>query len=560
MERIVRSSTGSFKILKEIKMNKTISINIGGFVFNIEENAYQKLYYYLEAVKKNFNGDQERDEIMDDIESRIAEIFQSRLSAGKQVIIEKDVDEMINVMGRPEDYASDEFNAGAGQKKTSSEKESAESAQFTGEKRLYRDTENATLGGVCSGLSHYFNIDVTVVRVLFVVFAFIGGFSLLVYVLMLLLVPEAKSTTEKLNMRGQSINLDSIKQHFNKIKNDISENARSGKFKRSFNTTFNRGVKAGSHFVNTFSRVLGLAFVMGGIFAVILLLTVLFGNSGFFPVMESEHVESLPDLLQALYPGDSASDLVFIALILVTMIPVIAIIITGTRLLFNIKRKPERQSGMKALAISTSVLWLIAVAVLIITGIDLGMNFRNESSLEYAIPLNDSANVLYVDVAADDQFSNHISYGDVWHDAELLSIKEKHIYCGYPELYVMDKKDSGNFEIVLYKKSNGLTTKDAIEKAEHISYPLTLTGNRLVLPAYFTIPSTDKLRNQRTIVELRVPLGKQVKLGNNIDRINVSVTGGHKYYHNNYVNTTWERSREEMRCLECKRIPRHLLF
>jgi hypothetical protein len=100
-------------------MNKTISINIGGFVFNIEEDAYQKLYHYLNTIKKNFTSEEEREEIMHDIELRIAEIFQACLSNSKQVIMDKDIEQMIEIMGRPEDYVSDEFNAES-EKKSSS--------------------------------------------------------------------------------------------------------------------------------------------------------------------------------------------------------------------------------------------------------------------------------------------------------------------------------------------------------------------------------------------------------------------------------------------------------
>jgi hypothetical protein len=146
-------------------MNKTISINIGGFVFNIEEDAYQKLYQYLNTIKKNFTSEEEREEIMHDIELRIAEIFQACLSSSKQVIMDKDIEQMIEIMGRPEDYVSDDYQAES-EKKSSFKSES--SSQSTTSKRLFRDPENETLGGVCAGLAHYTNLDVAIVRLIFV--------------------------------------------------------------------------------------------------------------------------------------------------------------------------------------------------------------------------------------------------------------------------------------------------------------------------------------------------------------------------------------------------------
>jgi phage shock protein PspC (stress-responsive transcriptional regulator) len=537
-------------------MNKTISINIGGFVFNIEEDAYQKLYHYLEAVKRNFTATEECEEIMSDIESRIAEIFKSKLSPMKEVVTSKDVDDVIAVMGKPEDYATDD--SGTRKEPDSSTRSQANHDQPNAEgrrKRLYRDTENGALGGVCSGLAHYLGLEVTIIRIIFLAFIFAGGISILVYVILLVAVPEAKTTNEKLNMRGQPINLDNIKEHFTKIKDDITQNTRSGKFSKSFNAAINKSVTAGATAFSSLSRILGAIFAMGGIFGLVLLMTVLFGKSGFFPVMDSTHVESLPTLLGILYPGEMESGIVFICIIVVTMIPLIAIISLGIRMLFNFKKnKAERNAASKTLAISSSILWFIAIGILAITGIDLGMNFRNEISLEYNIPYQDSSNVLFVDVSNDDIFSEHINFHRIWHETELVKVEQPTVFLGYPQLYIREQQDSGNFEIILYKNSNGLSVKDAIDKAERMIYPVTLKGNRLTLPAYFTIPVADKLRNQYPIVEIKVPSGKQVKLGNNIDRVNVSIHGENIYEYKGYSKTTWEPGHDAMRCLECKEL------
>jgi phage shock protein PspC (stress-responsive transcriptional regulator) len=536
-------------------MNKTISINIGGFVFNIEEDAYQKLYHYLQAVKRNFTATDECEEIMSDIESRIAEIFKSKLSPMKEVITSKDVDDLIVVMGKPEDYASDDSGSFRDAGTSTQSKPTEDTATESQPKRLYRDTENGALGGVCSGLSHYLGLEVTIIRIIFLVFLFVGGLSIFVYVIMLLVVPEAKTTNEKLNMRGQPINLDNIKDHFTKIKDDITQNTRSGKFSKSFNAAIHKGVSAGSTVFNAFSRALGGIFAMGGIFGLVLLITVLFGKSGFFPVMDSTHTESLPTLLGILYPGEMESGIVFICIIVVTMIPLIAIISLGIRMLFNLKKnRAERNAATKTLAISSSILWFIAAGILVITGIDLGMNFRNETSLEYKIPYQDSSNVLLIDVSNDDIFSEHINFHRVWHETELVKVEQQTIFLGYPQLYIHQQEDSGNFEIILHKNSNGLSVKDAINKAERMIYPVTLKGNRLLLPAYFTIPVADKLRNQFPLVEIKVPPGKQVKLGDNIDRVNVSIDGENYYEYNGYSNTTWEPGQKAMRCLECKEL------
>lgn len=523
-------------------MNKTISINIGGFAFNIDEDAYQKLYHYLNTIKKNFTEQEERDEIMHDIELRIAEIFQASLSVSKEVILEKDVEQMIEIMGRPEDYVSDEFQAEP-EKKGSSKSDSQYSN--TSDKRLFRDTENATLGGVCAGLSHYINLDVAIVRLIFVLMTILGGSGILIYIILLIVIPEAKSTNDKLQMKGQSINIESIKEHFIKLKNDITGNTKNGKFRKSMNETFDKGVKAGSGVVKALSKVIGIIFVLGGSFGLILLFVVLFGDSGLLPVAGTEHSENLGTMLDILYPGTIQSSLVFLAILIVSIIPILSIIVTGTKVLFNIKQR------FRTIAITSTVVWFAGAGTLIITGINLAMSMRASTGVDYPLMVKDSSDVLFVNVSDDQIFSNHLTYDDVWNHTELIRLKDEKIYLGFPELMLTEKGDSGNFEIIVHKRSNGLSNQDAILKAENIEYPITLTNNNLVLSPYFSFPKTDKLRDQQIEIEIRVPLGKQVVLGNTIDRIDVSINDENHYSGNTYANTSWKSGKKKIVCIEC---------
>lgn len=529
-------------------MNKTISINIGGFVFNIEENAYQKLFHYLNSIKKNFTEEDEREEIMNDIEARIAEIFQSKLSSSKEVILDKDVEEVIGIMGRPEDYVSDEFTQGeAGQ----SQSREQSHYQNTPPKRLYRDTENAVLGGVASGLSHYVNLDVTVIRIIFVLLAILGGSGILIYLVLLFVVPEAKSTSDRMQMKGQPMNIESIKEHFKKIKDDITENARSGKLKKNFNDTINKGSQIGSNAVRAFAKFFGFALVIGGTFALVVLFVVLFSSTGLIPVVGTEHSENLSTLLSIIYPGDSQGGLVFLAVLVAALIPILSIIVSGTKILFNIKQ------SFRTIAITSSVIWFLAVGVLIVTGINLGMSMRAESEIEYDIPFTDSTDVLYIGVSNDDVFSNHLNYEDVWNSTELIRLKDAQIVCGFPELYLTEKADSGNFEIIVHRKSNGLSNKDAIEKTERIVYPISVKGNELSLSPYFSFPETDKLRAQQIEVEVKVPTGKKVVLGANIDRIDLDFDGRHNYEDESFANSTWMVKSRRLVCTDCVLKPRN---
>ena len=222
-------------------------------------------------------------------------------------------------------------------------------------------------------------------------------------------------------------------------------------------------------------------------------------------------------------------------------------IFVGIKLLFGIQGKNKRT------AIIVSIIWLLGAGSLVLTGIDLGMNFREQVEIDYEVPLDiDSADVLIVDVTRDNIFSNHIEYNQVWNYTELVKVKEDKIFLGYPELRITQKEDSTDFEVLLYKKSNGLTNKDAINKAEKINYNIDVQKNKISLAPYFIIDKDDKLRNQQAIVEIKIPLGKKIKFGKNIDRIMVDVRDEYFRQNEPFANTTWFIDSDGFRCYECE--------
>lgn len=530
-------------------MNKTISINIAGFVFNIEEQAYEKLNRYLESIKRNFKNEEDCDDIMSDIEARIAELFHEKISDRKEVIIADDIQDIMEIMGAPEDYISEDsaesFNANEEAEFVEAEEvNDSEKTQSTNKRRLYRDEANGSVGGVCAGLGWFFGIDPVLVRIAFVLLVILGGSGILLYIILWIVIPQAKTTAEILEMQGEPVTLDSIKDHVKGMKNDMKDGAKSGK--AQFKKAVNSGVQASSQVIEAISKIVGIAFTLGGIFALFVLSIILFGDTGLLPLVGSEQIEDFPTLLSVIYP-EGRSGLVFFAIILVTLIPLISIIVTGVKLLFSVKTK------FKKVAITGTIIWFLAAGTLALTGIELGMNFRNEVDLDYEVPVVvDSTNILTIDVAEDDIFSNFIEYNNVWNYSELLKIENENVYLGYPELRIVDKADSSDFNIVLYKSSNGLYNKEAIYKAEQISYDIKTSDNKLELAPYFTINKEDRLRNQRVIVEIQVPIGKKVKFGKNIDRILVGVEDDYYRYNEIFANTTWTVGLDGFRCFDCK--------
>ena len=271
-------------------MKKNISINIGGIIFHIEEDGYDKLKNYLDSVNKYFSSFEDSKEIIEDIEGRIAEIFLSKLDEGKQIITQDDVNELIATMGTTKDFeASIESEPEAVPEPESFEEKTEEDqketkSSYEKSKRLYRDnkrkvngianyfgidpiwvrllllaflfniffwglsgfiflayiilwiavpgndtleddkavkklfrsSDDKVLGGVSGGIASYFGTDPVVIRILFVISIFLGGAGLLVYLILWIITPEAKSITEKMQMQGEPVTISNIEENVKK--------------------------------------------------------------------------------------------------------------------------------------------------------------------------------------------------------------------------------------------------------------------------------------------------------------------------------------------------------
>jgi len=184
--------------LNVVCMKTTVSINIGGLAFHIDDDAYDTLKRYFKRVENQYAKEDGIEEIISDIESRIADLFKERVNDHKQVVVMQDVVDVIGIMGDPADFEDEKSDART-------------SVLHPRKNRIYRDVDHKILAGVCSGLAAYWSIDVIIIRVLFVVFAFGGGASLIIYLILWIVLPPALTTAEKIEMRGKPVNIDSIK-------------------------------------------------------------------------------------------------------------------------------------------------------------------------------------------------------------------------------------------------------------------------------------------------------------------------------------------------------------
>ncbi len=184
-------------------MNKVFTVNLGGYPFTIDEDAFEYLDKYLKAIHQHFRGGDGYEEITGDIESRLAELFQESLG-NRPIVTIKDIKYAISTMGSPEEFGADPLEGEPGSYGKS------DFSIKTG-KRLFRDPEDEVVAGVCSGIAAYFGItDPLWVRIAFIAFTMLGGSGLLLYVVLWAILPKAETAGDYLSMRGEPININNI--------------------------------------------------------------------------------------------------------------------------------------------------------------------------------------------------------------------------------------------------------------------------------------------------------------------------------------------------------------
>ena len=191
-------------------MKITVSINLGGVAFNIDEDAYTELKRYLKNLELHFADEESSSEILSDIEARMSELFRARLSGYKQVINITDVTEVCSIMGNPEEFSNNEGPS------------PGEKFSTPGTHRMYRDPDHRIIGGVCSGMGAYWDLEPWIIRVIFLALILAGGLGILVYLILYIVLPEAKTTAQKIEMKGDPVNIhnitEAVKKEFNTVR------------------------------------------------------------------------------------------------------------------------------------------------------------------------------------------------------------------------------------------------------------------------------------------------------------------------------------------------------
>ncbi|MCD4774099.1 MAG: PspC domain-containing protein [Bacteroidales bacterium] len=498
-------------------MKKTFNINISGIIFHIDEDAYEKLNAYLKRLKQHFTRTDGSEDIIKDIESRIAELLQEKITDKKQVVSLNDIDEVISVMGEPFEFSEEN-------EKTESQKYSRQTYKPNYGKRLYRDTEDRILGGVCSGIAAYFNIDSLWVRLAFVVAAF-SGFGFLIYIVLWIAIPEARTTRERLEMRGEEINISniekSIRDEFDHIKtkiNDLTDQAKqtykkkSGVHRSFFEEILNAFISIFKGILKVIVVLIGIILVIIGFSLIITFFAAFFGWGGF--VIFGHHdllAFDFPFFFDLMLPGDNPG-LFKASIMMVLGIPLLMLLYGGIRLIFGVKR--TRFVGMTAFNV-----WLIGLIILVYFSFTTYKSYRSDATVETNIEITQPiSDIVYLSIYNDgyfDTFDHDESFEiDDWN----MIITNEGNYYLLPTLEIK-KSDSEKFELIEYSYARGSSRIDAKDRAENTEYDIAQTDSSFIFDPYFEISDNLQWRGQELNLVLKIPVGKKIHFANDFHTI-----------------------------------------
>ncbi|MFV5684422.1 PspC domain-containing protein [Flavobacterium sp. GB2R13] len=519
-------------------MNKTVNINLGGMFFHIDEDAYQKLTRYFDAIKRSLSNSSGHDEIIKDIEMRVSELLNEKQKSDKHVVGLKDVDEVIAVMGQPEDYIIEDELKGS---QTYSDNTNRRS------KKLYRDKEKGMIGGVAAGLGHYFGIDSVWIRIVLLLLVFAGfGTGILAYIILWIVTPEAITTSEKLEMTGEPVNISNIEK---KVREEFE--SVSGKIKNVDYDKYGNQIKTGASkignsfgdFIMTvfkvFAKFLGVILIITGIATLICLLIAVFtlGSSNFIDVPWQSFIEAgnFTD-----YPIWSFGLLMFFAV----GIPFFFLTLLGFKLL-----SPTMKSIGNIAKYTLLALWIIAIATLISIGIKQASEVAYEGKTVQKETINlMPTDTLYVKFRYNDYYTKSINDRENFKFVQ-DSANAQLIYSNNVRFQILHTDEKLPF-IQIEKMARGKSFQDAKLRAEKIKYAIKIEGNHVILDNYLLTEVSNKFRDQEVEIFLYLPEGTLLKPDSSVqdyDRSDDSFFNLH-YSSDNYI---YKVENSQIKCLNC---------
>lgn len=452
-------------------MNKTVSISLAGFSFMIEEQAYEKLNKYLHALRNSLEKD-EADEVMYDIEIRIAEIFRENLDK-REVVNSDDVEKVIAQLGTPE--------AIEGQSEENTERENP---QEKTRKELFRDMKKGKIAGVCAGLAQYIGLDIALMRIAWIVLCICSvGFSVVAYIILWVAVPEAETASDFLKMQGKPINFDSLKEAGQKVNSFYNENK-------------SEIAKTGAGIWKVARVILGWIMVILAVKTLIVLVSFILVFLGVWDFQLFGRYQDLEEFNFFFNAGEETR-YVFMAIVIFAILIPIVVFTELSIILFSPKTKVKYWS----FSVGFLTIWLLVLGIyfgFLVSKKELIYSGNNVQ--EERVSINTQSNVLTLDLKRVEIPQNFRAYGD-----DIFSDRKKIYKEDYPDVYITRRHDVKQPYIVVRKQADGYNIPIGL------SVPVEVSGNAVLLPNYISYSYDHRFRDYDVDYELVIPETMEIR-------------------------------------------------
>jgi phage shock protein PspC (stress-responsive transcriptional regulator) len=475
-------------------MNKIISINIKGQLFQIDEEAYQELNAYMERLKFHFRKEQGWQEIVDDFETRMFEMF--RQEPGINGFITKThVAQVIGVLGDPT-----QFDAEAGH-------DFSPVLVQSQRKRLYRNPDDRWLGGVCSGLGYYFNVETLWIRLFFLILFFGFGSGLLLYLILWVLVPEAKTTQDKMEMKGESISVENIerniREEFERIKKNFNPDQAKSAVNQMGKTVGLKTEGVARNVASVFRKLLGAFLILVGT-----CLVIAFGVA-LMVLSKSGLLFSDYPMLTAIFDDAGLALLFRLCCVGLVAAPAVALVISGYRILFSIAQRPWLSKLMGSI-------WLLSLIGLVLMLVHLFNSWQSKSYDAEEVALFTGNSLIITSNDTGDDTKLHYFWG-IHHRYQIeggYALQSDSIY--RPVKLTISKSTDSLAKLKLIKTAFGKDPNHARQNAQIIQPAFLIQNGSLSLHPLMGIGLQNTWRNQQLTYELVLPIGFQLILDENL--------------------------------------------
>lgn len=516
-------------------MDKTVSISIGGFSFVLDEIAYNKLKTYLQDVKTSLRGTEGVEDIIEDVEIRISELFRERLKF-REVVNEDDINFVIATMGHPDQYKVEEDEENEKTSTNSSYNYSSNNQSYGGQqtsaKRLYRDPDDTIVTGLSAGLAHYMGVDPWFVRSIWLVLGVLGIFTagvsfLLVvfcYFILLIFVPKAKTTSEKLQMYGQPANIDTLKKNVEQASEAVVSGSKelSNKLGGAFGV-FGRILL---WFIGFIILSTGVGLIIGGFFF-------------FFTTWTEMPTELFGYLVEEEWMSMAAK--IFGGILMV--IPGVLLTILGVKCFWNSVKVS------KAVIFGAIALWFVALFAIIGISVSTASKFRNSVEMtqekSYVIP-SDTLQVYFRE-----NNEGNLKF-KTFNDLDQLIDTDGNLIIPIDDIFEIEESTDEKLHVQVTYSSKGGSKEEAKRNLEAIRYNYELNGNKLYLDEFIKIPKDGKFRNQTVDIKLYIPKNKLIHT-NNTDRMTIINNDNDRDYLYDLKNKFIGYNGKKFVCLNCQK-------